>query len=171
MISPGGDPKTIMLGIHIYMGGIGLQELCILLFTCIAIRFHLSLSALSRGPQILDGKPRNWRTLLYVLYAALALITTRIIFRMVEFASGLDPSKNPIPFHEVYFYVLDALPLLVACGLMNAVHPGRILVGEGSEFPRVSRREKKARKSERKEEERTAKREQRKMERENGEVV
>ena len=156
MISPGANQSTIMTGIHIYMGGIGLQEFCILIFTAIAIKFSFIMRRRERElassrHQILDGKPSNWRTLLYVLYASLALITIRIIFRMVEFASGIDPSKNPIPYHEAYFMCLDALPMFIAIALMNVVHPGRILQGEGSEFPKgPTRKEKKRVKEEKK---------------------
>ena len=165
MISPGTSQSTLMTGIHIYMGGIGLQELCILIFTSIAIKFSLVMRQQERGltgtnNQILDGRPRNWRALLYVLFASLALITTRIIFRMVEFADGIDPSKNPIPYHEAYFMALDALPMLIAIVLMNIVHPGRILQGEGSEFPKgPTRKEKKEAKRVKKEAKRAAKEE------------
>jgi hypothetical protein len=166
MISPGAGQSTILTGIHIYMGGIGLQEFCILIFTSIAIKFSLIMRQKERElassrHQILDGKPNNWRVLLYVLYASLALITARIIFRMVEFASGLDPSKNPIPFHEAYFMALDALPMFIAIALMNVVHPGRILQGEGSEFPKgPTRKEKKEAKRIKKEENQRVKEEE-----------
>jgi hypothetical protein len=165
MISPGASQSTLMTGIHIYMGGIGLQELCILIFTSIAIKFSIVMRQRERElassrHQILDGKPNNWRVLLYVLYASLTLITTRIIFRMIEFASGIDPSKNPIPFHEAYFLTLDALPMFIAIALMNIVHPARILQGEGSEFPKgPTRKEKKEAKRIKKEEKRLAKEE------------
>jgi len=46
--------------------------------------------------------------------------------------------------------------MLVACFLMNIVHPGRVLKGEGSEFARMSRKEKKAAKAEKKEAKRLA---------------
>ncbi|RAL62629.1 hypothetical protein DID88_004475 [Monilinia fructigena] len=148
LISPGADQNILTTGIHIYMGGIGFQEFCILLFTGIAIKFMFIMQQRERSigvsaNQILDQRHRGWRSLLYIMFASLALITTRIIYRLVEFSAGLDPRKNPIPYHEWYFMVLDALPMLIAVGLMNIVHPGRILVGEGSEFPRISRREKK----------------------------
>ncbi|KAK0120003.1 hypothetical protein ONS95_011421 [Cadophora gregata] len=150
MIEPSSSYKTQMLGIHIYMGGIGFQELCILLFAAIALHFAITMRqhersrGITSSTQILDDKPHNWRTLLYVLFAALVLITIRIIFRMVEFASGLDADKNPIPYHEAYFMALDALPMLIAGILFNVVHPGRVLRGEGSEFPKgPSRKEKK----------------------------
>lgn len=94
--------------------------------------------------QILDARPTNWTWLLYALFGSLALITMRIIFRLVEFSGGVDADKNPIPFHEAYFYALDGVPMVIGCLLLNAVHPGRILQGEGSEFPRMSRKEKKA---------------------------
>jgi hypothetical protein len=112
-----------------------------------------------RSNHILDSRPKNWRLLLYVLFSSLALITIRIIFRLVEFSSGLDPKKNPIPYHEAYFFALDGLPLLLACALMNIVHPGRILQGEGSEFPRLTRKEKKAAKLAKKEAKRVVKEE------------
>ncbi|TGO23065.1 hypothetical protein BPAE_0145g00140 [Botrytis paeoniae] len=148
LISPGADPNIPMIGIHIYMGGIGFQEFCILLFTAIAIKFMFIMQQRERSigvsaNQILDQRHRGWRPLLYIMFTSLALITTRIIYRLVEFSAGLDPSKNSIPYHEWYFMVLDASPMLIAIALMNVVHPGRILVGEGSEFPRLSRREKK----------------------------
>jgi hypothetical protein len=162
LITPGNSESTQMMGIHLYMGGIGLQQFCILVFTSIAVKFHLVMKQQEREHVILDGKPRNWRMLHYVLYASLALISTRIIFRLVEFASGLDPSKNPIPYHEAYFMCLDALPMFIAIALMNIVHPGRVLQGEGSEFPKgPTRKEKKAAKKARKEATRAAKEEKR----------
>ncbi|KAM3066161.1 hypothetical protein ACMFMG_010498 [Clarireedia jacksonii] len=157
LIQPGTDQKTLLLGIHIYMGGIGLQEFCILIFTAIAVRFFIVMQTREKSigvesNQILDQRHRHWRPLLYVMFASLVLITIRIIYRLVEYQGGLTPSENPIPFHEWYSLVLDALPMFLACGLMNVVHPGRVLVGEGSEFPRLSRKEKKEAKRVRREE-------------------
>src|SRR5215471_11541285 len=68
---------------------------------------------------------------------------------MVEFARGITPS-NPIPFHETYSYGLDAFPMMVAIFVLIIWHPGRTLVGPESDFPRLSRKEKKALKQEKK---------------------
>ncbi|KAE8453202.1 hypothetical protein EG329_011269 [Mollisiaceae sp. DMI_Dod_QoI] len=161
MISPGSSASTLMTGIHLYMGGIGFQEFCILLFTLIAVKFFIDTRLRERttaGNQILDGRPTNWRTLLYVMFAVLALITMRIIFRLVEYAGGIDAGKNKLPYHEVYFLVLDAAPMFIALVLFNIVHPGMVLKGEGSEFPKgLSRKEKREAKRVRKEEKRAAK--------------
>jgi hypothetical protein len=74
----------------------------------------------------------------------------RIIFRFVEFSQGVN-SSNPILTHEGYTYGLDALPMLLAAVILNIVHPGLVLKGPESDFPRQTRKEKKAAKKEKKE--------------------
>jgi len=64
--------KTLQLGIHIYMGGIGLQQFFIVLFTALAIAFHREMLQLDKSGVVLR---HGWQKLLYVLYASLALIT------------------------------------------------------------------------------------------------
>lgn len=67
---------------------------------------------------------------------------------MAEFAGGVSPS-NPIPFHEAYGYVLDALPMMICLVVLAVMHPGRTLVGPDSEWTRADRKmEKAARKAE-----------------------
>ena len=60
-----------MKGVHIYMGGIGLQQFFILIFLGLAIRFHLEMSRLERQ-QI--AKP-GWKRLLFTIYGSLSFIT------------------------------------------------------------------------------------------------
>lgn len=59
--------------------------------------------------------------------------------------------------NEAYIYVLDALPMFFAILLLNIFHPGRVLVGPESEFPKLSRKQKKALKEEKKKEEKARK--------------
>ncbi|GLA86055.1 hypothetical protein AtubIFM56815_010305 [Aspergillus tubingensis] len=153
--------STIMLGVHIYMGGIGLQELFVLIFTGLIIHLHRKLIHLEQAGILTPGgmagmnmstsrnKPMPWRWLFYVMYTALGMITIRIIFRLCQYAQGTDPS-NPVLTHEAYEYVFDAVPMFIALVLLNVVHPGRVLQGPESEFPRVSRAEKKRLKREKK---------------------
>ncbi|KAF3319078.1 hypothetical protein TWF173_003532 [Orbilia oligospora] len=72
----------------------------------------------------------------------------RIIFRLVEFSAGSFETK--LTMTEWYFYVLEATPMATACLTWNIFHPGRFLVGPDSEFPRLTRKEKKAIKAEKK---------------------
>ncbi|KAJ7603405.1 RTA1 like protein-domain-containing protein [Mycena polygramma] len=97
------DPKTALLGIHIYMGGIGLQQFFVLIFTGL--------------------RP------LYVMYTSLGLIT--VLFLRLD---------SPITMHEAPFYCLEALPMFVALLFWNLFHPGQVLVGPDSEFPKKEKK-------------------------------
>jgi len=64
---------------------------------------------------------------------------TRIIFRFVEF-SGSVSTSNPILTNEGYVLGLDGFPMVIALVALNAVHPGMVLKGPESSFPRGWRR-------------------------------
>lgn len=53
--------------------------------------------------------------------------------------------------NEVYVWCLDALPVLLGLVLLNIIHPGLVLRGPDSEFPSLSRAEKKEIKKQKKE--------------------
>jgi hypothetical protein len=69
----------------------------------------------------------------YGLYAVLALITTRIAFRLAEYSSGMNPSKTKLPYVEAYPLSLGAAPMPLALVVLAVVHPGLALKGPGSE--------------------------------------
>ncbi|OOG00885.1 hypothetical protein ASPCADRAFT_202721 [Aspergillus carbonarius ITEM 5010] len=118
--------STEMTGLHIYMGGVGIQQLFVLGFVFFAGAFHRKVLEQRR-----EDRARALG-LLYVLYACLALITMRIIFRLCEYAQGLNSS---IPLHEAYQYCLDSVPMLLALVMLNVVHPGRIMPGVDGDMP------------------------------------
>ncbi|PYH86088.1 hypothetical protein BO82DRAFT_350397 [Aspergillus uvarum CBS 121591] len=145
---------TTMMGVHIYMGGIGLQEFFILVFTGFFIHLQRKMAEMERTGRLdaekLARGSMRWRWLFYAIYACLFLITVRIVFRLAQYSRGTDPN-NPVLTHEWYEYVWDATPMFFALVVLNVIHPGRVLQGPDSEFPHVSRREKKRVKREKKE--------------------
>jgi hypothetical protein len=165
MLSNQDGGSVVKTGMRIYQAGIGVQEFFIVLFLILTQRFHVRMSALDRAGQI--PRSTKWRLLTWIVYSVLALITVspssdwtsqpyqpadsylqmRIIFRLVEFGQGVS-SSNPILTHEGYTFGLDALPMLLATVLLNMVHPGMVLKGPESEFPRLSRKGKKVAKQE-----------------------
>lgn len=58
-----------------------------------------------------------------------------MIFRLVEFSPGAG-DDNHISTNEMYAIGLDALPMFLALFMLNTVHPGWVLRGPNSEFPR-----------------------------------
>src|ERR1700753_1331200 len=73
MLSPNASPKQLMTGIHVYMGGIGLQQAFMIFFLAIIFRFHQKMAELSRSRQA-SIKP-HWRWLTGVLCFVLLMIT------------------------------------------------------------------------------------------------
>ncbi|KAF9530893.1 RTA1 like protein-domain-containing protein [Crepidotus variabilis] len=128
--------KIVKTGLHVYMGGIGFQEFFMLLFTLMVIKFHREMLNVEY--------PRpGWKKMVYMLYAVLLLITIRIIYRLVEFSQGV---YSTLTMHEVYFYVLEALPMMLAFLILAIWHPGTVLVGPESEFPKKEKKSKKDKK-------------------------
>jgi hypothetical protein len=168
MTSSTNPVSTQRLGLHIYMGGVGLQIFTICVFLTLCIRFQLKVyrqeaSGLSSGQGIhmtSFNSPINARRLLYLLYFVLALIVFRNIYRLIEFSSGI---YSPITEHEWFAYVFDAVPMLLALVAFNVLHPGRILRGPNSDFSedrkraKEEKREKKRLKREAKAEKQSAK--------------
>jgi hypothetical protein len=142
---------TISPAIHIYMGGVAVQQFFILVFIVYAVKFHRIV--LHQNRQAIEGASSALQ-LLYAIYGVLLLITAcrsvspqihiltslqiRIIFRIVEYSHGF---KSDIPDHEAYQYALDSVPMLFALIVLNVVHPGRIMSGKECDLP--SRKERK----------------------------
>jgi RTA1 like protein len=61
--------------IHIYMGGIGLQQFFIVVFIVLAVKFQLEMTKAEKFIPSGGGSRRNWRPLLFTLYTTLVLIT------------------------------------------------------------------------------------------------
>lgn len=75
-----GGSHLVLLGLHIYMGGIGLQEAFILGFTALTVHLHRKLARMENigsDPNIerLARGSFPWRWLFYTVYFALSMIT------------------------------------------------------------------------------------------------
>ncbi|KAH8125216.1 hypothetical protein ACSS6W_004119 [Trichoderma asperelloides] len=174
MVSPSSSASIQQTGLHVYEGGIGLQEFFIVIFLVLMVTFHIRFVKLTEGRLLLPEEvnlneaneghhhdnfedPSGCFWLLYALYAVLAFITMRIIYRLIEFTKGLDPSVNALPFHEYYFYSLDAFPMMAALLILAIFHPGRFIRGPNSSLRDATRAEKKIKKAAKKEREQAKK--------------
>lgn len=135
MAGPGADADSQRKGLNLYMGGIGMQEGFIVLFLGLVIKFHRDQLYAERVGRLAADKIGGWKWLIYALYACLAAITIRIIYRLAEFSGGLGTS-NPLPSNEPVLYVLESTPMWLAILVWNIVHPGRFMSGEDAKMPR-----------------------------------
>ena len=117
------------LGRNLILAALSLQIVVICIFIVIAAVFH--------------SRCANWKmqadsvsTLLKTLYASMALILVRCIYRLVEHSGNttleLDKTHSlrkitPILRYEWFFYVFEASLMLVNSVLWNIWNPGRFL--------------------------------------------
>lgn len=81
MAGPTSSVEDQLKAIHIYMGGIGLQQFFIFVFVALSAAFQIEMKRLQRikGEDSLS-KRNGWKRLLYTLYASLGLITVSIVY-------------------------------------------------------------------------------------------
>ncbi|KAF5555185.1 phospholipid-translocating ATPase [Fusarium mexicanum] len=150
MLSNNDDMNMIRIGQKVYMAGVGLQLAVILIFIGITTFFYFKLRQL-------EGRSMGrMKWLILAMLTVLVLIVIRIVYRLIEFGPGVN-EHNQLLSHEGYPLGLDATPILIALVLLNIMHPGFVLRGSDSEFPKLSRKEKKAIKQQRKMEKKQAK--------------
>lgn len=163
--------STQRLGLHIYMGGVGLQLLFICVFIALASQFQRKIYAIMNQtgvspPTLLSTfrktssmkystyqegfadesykAPERAIHILYMIYIVLGLIIFRNIYRLIEFSQGV---LSNITTHEWYAYVFDAVPMLFALIILSCFHPGRVLRGPRCDFSEENKAIKEAKKA------------------------
>ncbi|KYG44293.1 hypothetical protein M433DRAFT_110468 [Acidomyces richmondensis BFW] len=118
-------------GKSIVLSGLALQLVCFGLFAIIAARFHFTGRKLAMPDSELDLRGRKgkkldprWDRLLWILNISCLCILARSIYRMVEFAQGIDGYSQT---HEWVFWVFDFSPIFPCIALFNIWHPGMFL--------------------------------------------
>lgn len=125
--NPSGNSQS--LGKNLILAAISIQVGVIIIFVALAVLFHIRFTRARIGSRAVT-------TILLVLYASMALIFVRCIYRLVEHTGetkiDLDNMEalrrlSPLLRYEVYFYVFEASLMLINSCLWNAWHPGRFL--------------------------------------------
>ncbi|KAM0297977.1 hypothetical protein ACHAPM_009259 [Fusarium culmorum] len=153
------DSDTIDIGMKVYMAGVALQLAVVLVFSGITVFFYFKLRQLE-GRSMGRMKWLIWTMVVVLMLIVVSIlcpftcyqadkVKTRIVYRLVEFGPGVN-AHNTLLIHEGYPLGLDATPILIALVLLNIMHPGFVLRGPESEFPKSSRKGKKALKEQKK---------------------
>jgi hypothetical protein len=107
--------------------GLGIQIVFFSLFIAATGLFHCRIHRAPTNKSRRTTAP--WGRLLGVLYGASFLILVRSIFRVAEYALGDD---GELMSKEVYLYVFDAVPMLIASIVFNILHPAEVI---GKDLP------------------------------------
>ncbi|KAF2025188.1 hypothetical protein EK21DRAFT_93450 [Setomelanomma holmii] len=115
--------NTAMLGLKLYLVGIGFQEV-IVVYTCyLAVMLHRTSNDHTHDRSHTSSQKTSfdWRSASYALLFSLVAISIRIIYRLVEL-SGIFTGYLLVLMHkEVFFYTLECLPILAALGVWTFV--------------------------------------------------
>lgn len=99
LAGPTASQAEQMKGIHIYMGGIGLQQCFIVMFIGIAVKFQLELKNLGLQGKLDVTSKKGWEKLLWAIYAGLVFITVSLLPR------GCRRSKKLIISYRFGLYI------------------------------------------------------------------
>jgi len=101
-------------------------SLVILLFANVSL-FGILGFFQSRYPKIFnEAAGGKAKLVLVTLYVEATLLLVRNLFRVVQIFSSFESS---VWTSEVFFWVFDAVPLLLCMLLLNVLHPGKLLAG------------------------------------------
>ena len=116
--------------------GRDLLKAALIIQLCIMSSFLLLAAYFHRKCYKANLLPANLKAVLYTMYCSSTLIAIRTIYRTVEYLSisqvrvrpGFDPmSISPIVRYEWFFWVFEALLMIINSVLLNARHPARFL--------------------------------------------
>ncbi|KAI9671855.1 MAG: hypothetical protein M1831_003383 [Alyxoria varia] len=119
-------------GKYIICGGLFFQLIYFGLFIAAGALFQFRAQRYSGG----INRGGIWERHMAALYVSSSLILLRSVVRVVEFLQGYN---GYIMKHEVFIYVFDALPMLIAVVIFNVIYPAGL---NKSTESRESRREK-----------------------------
>jgi len=117
------EASTAKRGSRIVLAGLVIQILIFSFFVAIALVLHRRLRANPTRQSHDASLP--WKKFLYILYVVSAFVMFRSIVRVAEFVEGFH---GTIILHEVYLFVLDAIPMAAVMFIFNIWYPSNFLI-------------------------------------------
>ena len=107
---------------NILLGG-----LCFQCFSFLVFCVLFALFCYKARDVILRHSERKIKLFILAVWLSTALIYLRTIFRLAESAEGVE---GELSTNEIYFTVLEFVPVVIAVFLLNIWHPGRCIPPE-----------------------------------------
>ncbi|KIJ19198.1 hypothetical protein PAXINDRAFT_97214 [Paxillus involutus ATCC 200175] len=118
------NETSVKLGSYILLGGLILQTLSFALFIVLVLHAYRGL--------IKDGvrpSQERWGMILWTLLFSSAAFLVRCVYRVIELGQ-LTGGGDYLMTHEVYFYALDSLPLLIGISTYIVFWPSKYLAAK-----------------------------------------
>jgi hypothetical protein len=114
------NQSSVKAGVRILLIGLGLQTASYVLFIVLVWHAHRKII---RDGMTMGSEP--WWKIIWILYFSSVFIMIRCIYRLIELAQG---NGGYLLTHEIYFYVFDSLPLLIAISVYIPFWPSKYLI-------------------------------------------
>jgi hypothetical protein len=124
------SPTTAILGLKLYLLGIGIQELLVGCTIILAAKINMKIGRSKTEHQHIKSSgdmPLKWRSISHALLFSLAAIAIRIAYRLVELSGIFTRYLLVLMHNEVFFYTLECLPVLAALGIWMLVNTQDLL--------------------------------------------
>ncbi|KAF8836095.1 hypothetical protein BDN67DRAFT_958451 [Paxillus ammoniavirescens] len=115
------NQTSAKLGSYLLLGGLILQTVSFALF--IVLVFHAYRGLVKDG---VSPSQERWGMILWTLFFSSAGFLVRCVYRVIELGQ-VTGGGGYLMTHEVYFYVLDSLPLLVGISTYIIFWPSKYL--------------------------------------------
>ncbi|KAF2118960.1 RTA1 like protein-domain-containing protein [Lophiotrema nucula] len=116
--------KQRKLGSNLVTASLSLQAALFGAFGLLAAHFHYRANKAK-------ALSKDLRIVLYVLYVSATIVTIRCIYRLVEYIEGWD---STVYKNEIFFWIFEAVIMLLNTFLLNLYHPGKRLPRSNSVF-------------------------------------
>jgi len=114
------NQTSVKLGQRVLLVGLVMQMVSYMGFIVLVLHAHRKIIKDARTSGL-----EPWWKIIWLLYFSSICIMIRCIYRTVEFAQGFG---GYLITHEIYFYLLDALPLLLAISIYIPFWPTKYIV-------------------------------------------
>jgi len=121
------NQSSVKAGAKILLVGLILQMVSYVCFIVLVLAAHRKI----RQDPMITGLERWWK-IIWLLYFSSICIMIRCIYRTAEFAQGYD---GYLVTHEIYFYLLDSLPLLLAISVYIPFWPAKYFIPSTEVYP------------------------------------
>ncbi|KAK3299541.1 RTA1 like protein-domain-containing protein [Chaetomium fimeti] len=118
---------TAEVGVYVLIGGLVLQAVAFAVFLGILARFWYL--ATRKGGCLAGDAPVGWERVVLAVFVSSVLIMIRCIYRVAEFAEGIEGYSFT---HEWLFWVFESVPMLIAIGVFCVFHPSAYLGRDGA---------------------------------------
>ncbi|KAJ3758563.1 RTA1 like protein-domain-containing protein [Lentinula raphanica] len=124
------QPEHHDLGAKIVETGVILQTISFGIFSTMLLQSYISV----RRERTTNGSEIWWRAFQAVAFSS-TFIVIRSTYRMI---TSIEGSSSTISTTEIYLYLLDVLPLMIAIGVYIPFWPGNYMTGEDSIVDRAA---------------------------------